>query len=570
VRTINGALLGPTVHSDVVPFADLHFDPGGAIPVAITLPSLRPGVYPVAVDLVDHRTGAAVASLVTHLIRVPDDPVEVPLSVAWIQPYGVAPALRPDGTTALGDAALDDLRTMASTLDDGVPLTVTPTPETIAALGSIDDGKTVRALASLLGSHQVVSTPFVDVDVAAMAAASRLDDLRRERAEGDRVLRSVLDITGDIRTWSVDGRLTPAAVGALDALGITQVVVDEDALAPLPAATTGGLTLARPFSLAGTGDARLDAVAVDPGLAAHFEERDDVLAAHHLLADLAVLQLDSPGVARGVAIRAPRDARPSDACLSTVLADIASSPLLRGVTLDGLFRGVEPLAVKGVPVVREAAAGPSPSLGVAGSAIDAARAQMDGFASIAGADNPELALLDRQLLAAESVDLRPAQRQSFVDGVTERVGAAASKVHVLGDRTYRLTAREGKIPLTVVNDNAFDVVVGVELTSDKLSFTQSTVEGRQTITDIAVRANGTTTLAVPVKARTSGAFPMRITVRSPNGQLELGRTTYTITSTVASGVGLLLSIGALAFLLLWWARHWRTVRRARRLVAADE
>jgi hypothetical protein len=195
---------------------------------------------------------------------------------------------------------------------------------------------------------------------------------------------------------------------------------------------------------------------------------------------------------------------------------------------------------------------------------------MDGCSSIAGSDTPELAVLDRELLAAESVVLRPAQRPSFIDGVTETVGAAASKVHVLGDRTYRLTAREGKIPLTVVNDNPFDVVVGVELTSDKLSFTQSTVEGRQTIPGIAVRANGTTTLAVPVKARTSGAFPMRITVRSPNGQLELGRTTYTITSTVASGVGLLLSIGALLFLLLWWARHWRTVRRARRLVAADE
>ena len=31
----------------------------------------------------------------------------------------------------------------------------------------------------------------------------------------------------------------------------------------------------------------------------------------------------------------------------------------------------------------------------------------------------------------------------------------------------------------------------------------------------------------------------------------------------------ILSIGAGAFLLLWWARHWRSIRRDRRLVSAS-
>jgi hypothetical protein len=145
-----------------------------------------------------------------------------------------------------------------------------------------------------------------------------------------------------------------------------------------------------------------------------------------------------------------------------------------------------------------------------------------------------------------------------------------SKVRVLGDRTYRLTAREGTIPLTLVNDNPFAVRVEVELTSDKLVFKQSRTAGRESIDNLVLRANGTTTEAIPVKARTSGAFPMRVTVSSPNAQLELGRTTFTITSTVASGVGIVLSVGAALFLLLWWGSHWRTTRRARRLVAADD
>jgi hypothetical protein len=55
-------------------------------------------------------------------------------------------------------------------------------------------------------------------------------------------------------------------------------------------------------------------------------------------------------------------------------------------------------------------------------------------------------------------------------------------------------------------------------------------------------------------------------VTSPDGRLELVRSEVTIRSTAFSGVGVALSVGAGLFLLLWWGRHWRTVRRARRLV----
>jgi hypothetical protein len=568
-RTIRGELLGASIHTDVVPFDQLHFDPGGAIPITISLANLRLGVYPVDVALVDHRTGVSIASLVTHLVRVPDEPVDVPLAVAWVQPYGSAPALHTDGTTSVSDAALDRLRTEASTLDDGVPLTVVPTPETISALDGIDDGKTVRALATLLQPHQVLSTPFVDVDVSALVESGRLDDLRRQRAAGDEVLRETLGRGGDDRTWSLSGGLTSGTVDALAALGTRTLVVDEDALDPLPSSITGGLTLTRPFAIRGGGDVKVDAVVVDAALGAHFTEHDDVLAAHHLLADLAVLQLDSPGTARGVVVRQPRGARPTDAFLSTVLADIGSSPLFQPVTIDGLLDTVDPLTARRAPVVRTVADTAQPSSGIPSTAIDEARASMNAFTSVAGTANPALRVFDRMLLVAESTDLRATTRAEYADVVDGRVRQTMANVHVLGNRTYRLTAREGKIPLTLVNDNPFDVRVAVDLTSDKLLFAGSPIAGRREIADVTVRANGTTTQAIPVKTRTSGAFPMRITVRAPSG-LEIGRTTYTITSTVASGVGLFLSIGAVLFLLLWWGSHWRTVRRARGLVAADE
>jgi hypothetical protein len=52
---------------------------------------------------------------------------------------------------------------------------------------------------------------------------------------------------------------------------------------------------------------------------------------------------------------------------------------------------------------------------------------------------------------------------------------------------------------------------------------------------------------------------------SPRGDLRLGQTRFTIRSTAASGVAIVLSVGAGLFLLVWWIGHFRG-RRATTLV----
>jgi hypothetical protein len=350
----------------------------------------------------------------------------------------------------------------------------------------------------------------------------------------------------------------------LTATGVRRLVIDETALRPLPSSVTGGVTLTRPFVVEDGEGRALDAVAADPGLAEHFTASDDVLGAHHLLADLAVLQRDLPGVQRGVVVRPPPGWSPSEPFLSTALANLGASPLLEPVTIEDLFAGVEPIVDDGEPVVRTFADVEPARFGPSGASLDRARAAIDGFASLAGGENPEVDLLDRLVLVGAHRALSRSRANAYVDAAIERVRTASANVQVLGDRTYRLTAREGTIPLTLLNANAFDVSVTVSLSSDKLEFARDAVDR------IDIEANGTTTQAVPVKALTSGTFGLGVVVRSPDGRLELARSRFTITSTVASGVGIVLSAGAAAFLLLWWGSHWRTVRRARRLVPPEQ
>ena len=77
----------------------------------------------------------------------------------------------------------------------------------------------------------------------------------------------------------------------------------------------------------------------------------------------------------------------------------------------------------------------------------------------------------------------------------------------------------------------------------------------------------TTRIDIPVRARATGAFPLLIDVRTPDGRRSLSTSRYTVRSTAVSGVGLLLSVGAGVFLTVWWARHWRRTRRSRKLIA---
>ena len=145
-------------------------------------------------------------------------------------------------------------------------------------------------------------------------------------------------------------------------------------------------------------------------------------------------------------------------------------------------------------------------------------------------------------------------------------GQLTGGVRLVSGRTFRLTAREGTIPLTLVNDNAFPVTVDIALSSEKLEFAEATSDPptSHVLQDVELPP-GTRTVTVPVKARASATFSLRATLLTQSGE-EISRTRFTVISTVISGVGAVLSVGAGAFLLLWWASHWRTVRRARRLV----
>ena len=80
---------------------------------------------------------------------------------------------------------------------------------------------------------------------------------------------------------------------------------------------------------------------------------------------------------------------------------------------------------------------------------------------------------------------------------------------------------------------------------------------------------GVLSLVIYAVARASGAFPIRITLESPDGHLEVGRARITVRSTAASGASLVVAMGAATFLAVWWGRNAMKGRRARGLVPGE-
>lgn len=555
---------------------------GGGGPVLLTIPviplgqpdnpdafpPLEPGVYPVSVTLGATDRPEGVVRLATHLIRSPDDSGAPPLRVALVQPFGGPPALDPTGASVPARPTVANLEAVAQVLgrSASVPLTLTPTPETLDALASSNHSQPLGS-PGILDGRQLVAGPYVGLDLSSFESSDSLERLLAQRNEGLATLDRRLGRRVGVRTWAVEGPIDETGLGHLIDLGIDRVVVAEESMMPL--ATS--LTLARPFALQDAQSRRTLGASIDKALGAHLgERRDPVLAANHLLAELAVVYFESPGTLRGVVLRSPAGTATVPEALGAFLAALGNNPsILKPVTLDGYFAEVEPATTpKGAPVVRRFTSGATGAARAPDAVAARLQHDLQAMGTYVGSDDPDLDLAKRLSLVADAMGLHAAERRRYLSGARDRIDGIAERIRLVDRGTYRLTDREGTVPVTLTNTHpGRPVKVRLHLESDKLEFIGGSAKSPGEFTKTIVLNKANTTEEVPVRYRTPGAFPLDITVTTPDRELVLVEARFEVRSTEISGVGVTLSLGAGAFLLLWWARHWRSTRRAHGLIA---
>ena len=531
-------------------------------PARVLLPP-RDGVYPVRVELRDRLAGSVVDRFVTHLLHTPEIHSTPKLGVSLVFPVHAPPALQPDGSHQLPDGETLTALTQGVDAVRATPFTLAPTPETVAALAASNDAKAKALLAGLKAAAAERSTltgSYVPANLAALMGAGLDGEVASQMTRGWDTLTDVLTPRLDPRTWLAEEALDPHVIDTLAGRGFERVITGEQLLSPIPEQK---LTLTRPLVLAGR-QTRVQAVVADGGLAGHFDNRgNQALLAYQLLADVAVIYLDRPGddERRGVATVAPRDWRPTRQFLEVVATGLALSPILEPISLDTLFNAVPTgRDDNGVTMVRKPATPTPGSLAEVTADIRDTRRNLDALGSVLGSGNTTATVIEEHLLVAESSDLKTRrQRESYVAGAEQLIEAELGQIEMPEGRSFTLTARTGEIPVTFKNNTGRPVRVVVRIESDKLDFPRGTVQNLE-----LSRLN--TTERFPVVARASGAFPIRITLESPDGHLVVGRARITVRSTAASGASLIVALGAATFLAVWWGRNAVKGRRARGLV----
>ncbi|MDA8341381.1 MAG: DUF6049 family protein [Actinomycetota bacterium] len=545
--------------------------PGTSFAAGLSCHVADGGVFPVRISLVDLRSGSDVGGFVTHLVYL-SSPGSQPLRTAVVLPVATTVTAAPTVTgpraiepsAALGrvpSAALDGLETsVADVTASSVPLTLDVSPQTVQALAGSGRQRAVTTLAQLSSDPNVeMPAPgYVPVDAASLVRAGVGSELTVQVQQGTQVLRSAgfhvaQPGPGSAATWIGSGTMDTPALDALAALGYRTIVVPEGDLRP--ATSAGGGSTSPPVTV-GTGHGTVTLLGASADLTQRFTGRDPVLAAHQLLAELTQIYLEAPNLVRSRSVVAmpPVGWAPEPAFVQTLLAGLLHNPAVAAVTVTG--------AERAVPAVPGSVTGGQPPP-VPGPAIAAARSRLDSFAAAvpataAAPDGKPLVAQLRQLrLAGEAAALRPGEQSAVLRAADRALTAQIDQMGVALGQSITLTARKGRIPVTLVNDAGYPVTGTLSLTSDKLLFSSGTT--RLSLRGVTLnRANNV--VYVSVEARASGEFRVGVVFTAPAGRLTLASGTVVVRSTATSYVGIVLSLGAIAVLLGWW---FRTARRSR-------
>jgi len=438
-------------------------------------------------------------------------------------------------------------------------------------LSTVDEDRALLdRLRQLAATREVLALPYSNIDEEAWRSVGLIDELKEQYVVGQATIRRVLNVEPTQGTTIVDPSATPETLALLSELGTSVFVFNEAQLDALPG--TGWATPpTKRFDIRG---ARGTGVSVDPELRRLFAG-DSVLNAHRLLADLSAAYFDVANAREpaarderhGVVVLVPDDWSTSTQFLNVISNALQANPILRTANFTSIFNlpasGMENDTTTATPaqgvLTRTLRPELPKALGNYPTALREARAQLNSFSGLLVADGAGRTAPLRELLLVSGDDrLDSNERDAYLNQVTQTVERGTKGVTIGGTLRFTLTAQEDRFRIIIDNDPANPSLnVVVELRSDpRLDFPA----GRANPYELAP---GTNSIEVRVRSRTPGSFPVDVIVRSPDGVITLATARYKIRSLALSGVGLGISIAALAVLVTWWVRHHRSTKRAK-------
>ena len=517
---------------------------------------LPAGVFPVELQLRDPQ-GDVAARLVTYLAHLSEDQI-ARAAVGDGRPVGLLVDVRMTARRSTDGRARPDeeaTRRLDQQLEaliafGDVPVSLQLNPETVSALIETRAGVGGGALASLLTltaangrfATEVLPGTFVAFDEAAWLAAQNRDVLQAELDAGRATLRGA-GIRAPTGLAVLEAPADEALLARYFDLGIDRVIAAQPpGGAALQVGPAPRLVVELPQQVtlppADTALSPADGTATLGAL-------DAYRLAAALLVDPAA------GDKAGAHLRLGPELSLSGPFAAALLRILAEGGPLRASTIDGLFerdQHYSQAASWAAPAVA-----PTPASLSRGRLLADVSAQVSGLRSMIE-DEALLGQFEARLLLVPARDLEDNVAQGLVAAVADAITNITGTVLVPGPQTFTVTSHRTSLPLVIRNEGDRQVQISLRLASGELEFTGN---NPQTL----VLEPGPNDLEIPIRTRRSGEFDFVIEVISPDASLTLGSIDVRVQSRAVSGVGVLLSGGALLFLFIWWVRNARRRRR---------
>lgn len=526
----------------------------------LLLPLPTEGVYPVSLVLRD-SAGNRLDTVHTFLVRTPmPDSNQPPLMVGTVLSVSGPPAVDQQGNVDLGPAG-QNLQTLADVLDPRVraqlPVIVSLDPHLIDALAISDRPEHAQLLTRLqqaMISGQIASNTYVPLDSDAWIDQDLSLQIGWQIEAGAAVLDEHLGSQPDRTIMVLTTSASPELLQRLQREQVELVLVPDALLNPADELVS---TSAKTSFLLPAVDQPARAVAIDSSVTAHITRASSSEAAPYLvLADLAVRWFEDPQRLRGIVLAPPLASLPDSTGLGVLLDEISASPILSPIDPATIVERLEPDTLREVRPAEEDGFGEDYKAALTNGQRIARSYQnmVDPIATVGTPERQLIETLERALLLSGAYGLTETQRDAYLAVVAQTVRDTVAAIQPPSQQRITLTSRSGSIPMIIRNSLNHDVVVRLDLNSDKLDFP----DGDSLLWRLSPGVNQ---VQVPVRAKTSGDAVLEIGVNSPTGLLALGESQLTVRATSLSGAGVGIAAAALAILMVWWGRSWWSRRR---------
>jgi hypothetical protein len=405
-------------------------------------------------------------------------------------------------------------------------------------------------------THEVLDSPLVPIDPAVLSVSGLGTTATQALVRGQTISHTA-GFTSLSRSagWVAWGSPTPATLTRVQSLGYAHVILSDNQLAQ---PTTSSVYWGQPFEVYGAPPS-VTAMAVDPIISNEMNAGSDpVLRAYQLLADLAFHHFERPSLSipQGIIVMPSLNWVPSSLFLATYVQGLKGNAVLMPTTLSKLF-GTVPLGGNGAATIRQLKNLSVPHWPATQVATYRTQQGLQtSFASATPQAPGTTAALSDSLLDATNATLGVASRSVVLAHASAALTAQLNQLSI-SSASITTTALKESIPITITSSAHYPISALLTISSDQLRFPAG-----QHIHIVIARS--TTVIRIPTRAPTTGSFSASLSLTTPTGRLTMARAKLVVVASRTSIVAIILTIGALAVLIVWWVRTWLAGRKTKR------